>query len=336
MDILEQILSIFSDFFDPKKRTFAGYLILSILIAFGWLIFVKQTSIRSAAAKIFDQRVLFSQSAMADYKIFVINRLITFVISPLLITQLAIASTIYFALHNQFLIRPGEFDHVYKGFVVGLYSLTVFVFDDFTKYMVHRWMHKIHFLWAIHKVHHSAETMTPITVYRVHPLEGILYALRSIFAQGLTMSVFFFLFGNMVDLYTVVGVNILVFMFHVTGSNLRHSHINIRYWPWLERILISPAQHQLHHSVAQKHYDKNYGVALAVWDWMFGSLHLSENEKELKFGLDETDKMVSGSLMSLYLQPFVDMKNIIWRRGRKLYCAITSLFSAIKTRSGHN
>ena len=65
----------------------------------------------------------------------------------------------------------------------------------------------------------------------------------------------------------------------MTGSNLRHSHINIKYWKWLEYIFISPAQHQLHHSIAQEHYDKNFGAALAIWDWLFGSLHLSEEEK---------------------------------------------------------
>ncbi len=97
---------------------------------------------------------------------------------------------------------------------------------------------------------HSATTLTPVTVYRVHPLEGVLYALRCTFAQGPVIPVFYFFFGSAVSLYTVVGVNILVFAFHVTGSNLRHSHISIRYWPWLEHVLISPAQHQAHHSTA--------------------------------------------------------------------------------------
>ena len=63
--------------------------------------------------------------------------------------------------------------------VVGLFSVAMFVADDFTKYLMHRWMHRWPALWSIHKVHHSAETLTPITVYRVHPLEGVLYATRS-------------------------------------------------------------------------------------------------------------------------------------------------------------
>ena len=64
------------------------------------------------------------------------------------------------------------------------------------------------------------------------------------------------------------GVNIFIFLFNVFGSNLRHSHIGISYWKWLEFILISPAQHHLHHSVSKEHHDKNFGVSLAIWDWI--------------------------------------------------------------------
>ncbi|MGB0506780.1 MAG: sterol desaturase family protein [Pikeienuella sp.] len=172
---------------------------------------------------------------------------------------------------------------------------------------------------SLHKTHHSATTLTPITVYRMHPLEGVLYALRSVAAQGLTIAVFFFLFGGKVDLYTIIGVNVLAFLFHVTGSNLRHSHINISYWPWLERVRISPAQHQIHHSLAEEHYDKNFGAALAVWDWLFGSLHLSEPERELSFGLEESEMSHPSNLLFIYLQPMKEIAVAVRTSARKLF-----------------
>lgn len=307
LEIFDKLASVFSDFADPGKRIFVGYLFLSVIIAFLWLVFVKRQTFSTSLSRIFDSKVFFSNSAVSDYKIFVINRLFSFMISPLLITQLAIATSIYFALHNQSFIPAGYFEDVSKGVVVALFSLAMFTIDDLSKYLVHRWMHRFPILWAIHKVHHSAETLTPVTVYRIHPLEGVLYGLRSAFAQGIALSVFFFLFGNAVDLYTVVGVNVLVFVFHVTGSNLRHSHINISYWPWLEYILISPAQHQLHHSVAEEHFDKNFGAALAIWDWLFGSLHLSEDDQQLEFGLGDEENSSDSKLSVLYLGPFVEI-----------------------------
>lgn len=316
MGFIEHLTDMFSDFADPKKRVFVGYLGLSVLIAFLWLIAIKRQNIRTAFSKVFDGKVFFSGSAKADYKIFVINRIFTFFISPLLATNIAIATAIYFLLHGQDVIPAGMFLGANKALVVALFTLTMFMIDDLTKYLVHRWMHHWPMLWTIHKVHHSAETLTPVTVYRVHPLEGVLYGLRSAVAQGFAISVFYFLFGNTVDLYTIVGVNVLVFLFHVTGSNLRHSHIDISYWPWLEYILISPAQHQLHHSIAEEHHDKNFGAALAIWDWLFGSLHLSEKEKELEFGLLPHEASAT-NLVDIYTRPFIDMFKIARRRWRK-------------------
>ena len=170
-------------------------------------------------------------------------------------------------------------------------------------------MHKWPVLWALHKVHHSAETLNPITVYRTHPLEGILFSLRGAFSQGIVISIFFFTFGDKVDLVTILGVNFLVFFFHVAGSNLRHSHIDIKYWSWLEKFLISPAQHQLHHSLDERHYDKNFGAALAIWDWIFGSLHHSEDIDKLVLGVEDDD-LNPRSVKELYLKPLKEILNI--------------------------
>lgn len=307
MEFLEYVTGLFSDFANPKKRVFLGYLALSLLIAFLVLMLARKQSFGQACRRVFDRSAFLSGSAMADYKIFLINRVFTGFISPLLLTQVAIATALYMALVRSDLTLWGLYADVPKALVVALFSVVMFVADDFSKYLLHRWMHHWPALWSIHKVHHSAETLSPITVYRVHPLEGVLYATRSTLAQGPVIAIFYYLFGETVDLYTVVGVNVLVFIFHVTGSNLRHSHVDIRYPKWMEHVLISPAQHQLHHSIAEEHYDKNFGAALAVWDWLFGSLHVSEGQHDMKFGLTENEGHSATSLRVMYLAPFVEI-----------------------------
>ena len=310
MEYTEIFNDFLSDFIDPKKRIFVGYLGLSLIIAYVWLVAVRRSALKTAHAQIFNHKVFFSKSARIDYKLFFINRAFSLLVSPLLITQIAIATFIFYALHRQNIVHSGQFSDANKTFVVALFSLSMFIADDFTKYFLHRWMHRWPVLWAFHKVHHSAETMTPITVYRVHPAEGILYGLRSAVAQGIVISTFIFAFGNIVDLYTIVGVNILVFFFHMAGSNLRHSHISIGYWKFLEHVFISPAQHQLHHSVADEHHDKNFGAALAIWDWLFGSLHLSEAEKDITYGLGLTESGPK-TIGDMYIKPFLDIYGIL-------------------------
>ena len=327
MEVIDQILSLFSDFANPKKRVFIGYLFLSILIAFAWLIIFHKINIRTALARIFDRKVFFSGSSKADYKIFVINRLFTGFISPLLLTQVAVATAIYLALLRSDILPWGVWGEVSPALVIGTFSVAMFVADDFTKYLMHRWMHRWPMLWSIHKVHHSAETLTPITVYRVHPLEGVLYATRNVLAQSPVIALFYFLFGETVNLYTIVGVNVLVFMFHVTGSNLRHSHIDIRYPRWLEHILISPAQHQVHHSIAEEHFDKNFGAALAVWDWLFGSLHVSEGANDLEFGLSASENASATDLKTIYLTPITEIASRLRKLPRRLKRTAQQVFA---------
>ena len=94
-----------------------------------------------------------------------------------------------------------------------LFTTTLFILDDAAKYVIHRALHRIPLLWCFHRVHHTAETLTPFTVYRTHPVEGIIFALRAIFVQALAIGVFFFFFGDRVELLTLLGANIFSFFF---------------------------------------------------------------------------------------------------------------------------
>ena len=96
----------------------------------------------------------------------------------------------------------------------------------------------------------------------------------------------------------------LVFIFNVLGANLRHSHISISYWRWLENIFISPAQHQIHHSVEAKHYNKNYGAILAIWDNLTKTLYFSDKQQNITFGLVEKQSIKEQELIYLYFSSF--------------------------------
>ena len=104
----------------------------------------------------------------------------------------------------------------------------------------------------------------------------------------------------------VLGANVLLFAFNATGANLRHSHVRISYGRRLERFLMSPAQHQIHHSVEERHHDRNFGTALALWDWIGGTLHLAEKGADLRYGLGAGAAEESNSLSALYVRPVLE------------------------------
>jgi sterol desaturase/sphingolipid hydroxylase (fatty acid hydroxylase superfamily) len=77
------------------------------------------------------------------------------------------------------------------------------------------------------------------------------------------------------------------------------------YFAFIEKWLMSPKQHQIHHS--RKHFDKNYGGFVSIWDRMFGSLQLSNEVPILKFGLRKNQMGDYTSLKSLIFRPFINL-----------------------------
>lgn len=166
-----------------------------------------------------------------------------------------------------------------------IYTLVFFVLEDLSRFLLHLCMHRVPVLWRLHRVHHSALRLTPLTLFRVHPLEMLLYYLRGLVVFGCVSGVFVYLFGRKLSGLDILGVDALGFAFNFFGANLRHSHIWLSFGR-LEKWFISPAQHQIHHSSAPAHRDKNFGTSLAIWDRVFGShIPAASVRRRLRFGV---------------------------------------------------
>ena len=313
MEFHTQIIdTIYENFFDPKKRVFVGYLFSAIIISILWLCIVKKNTLTQCFHKIFDKKIFLSKSAIADYFLFIINIIIMMFLSPILISQLAIAAIVFEYLHTQTFLMPINANLQYLWLIPYFFTISYFVLDDLTKFITHALMHKIPILWEIHKTHHSARSLTPITIFRTHPLEGVIFVVRSALTQGIVIALFYYVYGNNITFITILGANLLSFWFHLLGSNLRHSHIWINYWDWLEKIFISPAQHQIHHSIKKEHHDKNFGVTFAIWDYIFGTLCTSKDNHVSKFGITENEYKYEHNIFYLYVSPFIGIFKIIY------------------------
>lgn len=167
---------------------------------------------------------------------------------------------------------------------VGL-TIAVFVLFDFAQYWSHRIFHRS-VLWNLHAVHHSAETLTPLTTYRVHPLAGLIMAAFHSVLLGLGMGILVGSLAPDMGFWEIAGTNAVVVLVNATVVNLHHSQMNVRFGPVVGRLLISPLVHQIHHSRDPRHFNRNYGNVLAVWDWMFGTLYLPKGDEVLRFGVD--------------------------------------------------
>src|SRR5690606_21421258 len=107
---------------------------------------------------------------------------------------------------------------------IAFFTVFSFVWDDFLRFFHHFLAHKNSFLWRLHSVHHSAKVLTPVTLYRIHPLESAMATLRNSLSLGVSTGVFVFLFESQLTVWTIFGVSALGFLFNFLGGNLRHSH----------------------------------------------------------------------------------------------------------------
>jgi sterol desaturase/sphingolipid hydroxylase (fatty acid hydroxylase superfamily) len=156
-------------------------------------------------------------------------------------------------------------------------------------YWFHHYLsHRVPFMWEFHKVHHQAEVLTPLTVFRVHPLDTVIYYNVLALFMGTANGVMNYAFGETLYQFSLSDTNLILVVFIHIYVHLQHTHLWIAFRGVFGRIFMSPAHHQVHHSTNPAHFNKNLGSCLAVWDWAFGTLYVPQKTPEkLTFGVAE-------------------------------------------------
>ncbi len=303
----------------PDQRIFGLYLVSALLLAFLSYLYFRYAAKtkkpdnmdKSFFAFVFDRDVYTHPSAKQDYLYFFVNGLLYVgIISQLLISVHFFMLFFYNALQNSFGIQDTALMSPSLLSLV-LYTLVYTLLLDFAVFITHYAQHKVPILWEFHKVHHSAEVLTPITLYRMHPVDLFFSGLVIALMAGLAFAGFYYLTGETPEVYKVMGINIAIFLFYLLGYNLRHTHVWLSYPGWLSHILISPAQHQIHHSTAPKHIDKNMGLIFAFWDWAFKTLYTPAGYEKISYGINKKEPNPFASVWALYIQPFKKAWKII-------------------------
>jgi sterol desaturase/sphingolipid hydroxylase (fatty acid hydroxylase superfamily) len=137
-----------------------------------------------------------------------------------------------------------------------------FIVLDFAGYVVHALDHRINFFWNSHIVHHSSEEF------------NLACALRQ------SISVFVRLFVILLLPAALLGVPAKVIAvvapLHLFAQFWYHTR-HIGKMGWLEKIIVTPSHHRVHHAINPEYMDKNYGQIFIVWDKWFGTF-----QEELK------------------------------------------------------
>ena len=163
---------------------------------------------------------------------------------------------------------------------------------DFLSYWYHRFSHEINILWAGHVTHHSSE------------LYNFSNGFRTSLFQGLNRILFW-------CILPIFGFSPFVLLVSLKVSGIYDFFLHTTYIPklgFLEKILITPSMHRVHHGKNDIYIDKNYGSTLVVWDKIFGTYQ--EETEPVKYGIksDYTDNNPVTAIGHHYIYLF---KNIM-------------------------
>ncbi len=246
----------------------------------------RATSLRALLRGFFPKTLLLGASTRADIGYLVIN---TFGAGLLLgwaiLSYHTVGKTTLHLLVSGFGVPSPTSLPGWATMLIG--TVALFVACELGYWLDHYLSHKIPFLWEFHKVHHSAEHLSPLTNFRVHPVDGLVFVNIMALTMGLTHGGLSYLFGTTVQQFTIAHSNAIIVVFTYLLAHLHHTSVWIPFTGFWGRLFISPAHHQIHHSTNPIHFDKNMGSCLAIFDWMFGTLHIPAKERErLTYGVD--------------------------------------------------
>lgn len=182
-----------------------------------------------------------------------------------------------------------------------------FIMGDLGEYLAHYLEHKIDILWRIHRVHHSAETLNPLSALRAHPLENmfVLAFVSGFSAIGLGLSLY--ITGS--ELGTVALGLIAAHSYVVGIKNLLNHCPRWISFGRLNYIFGAPVMHCIHHSAELRHRDKNMGNFLMIWDWMFGTIYVPSGPQTFRTGLNDEELGVRNPHLTakkFYVDPIVE------------------------------
>lgn len=153
--------------------------------------------------------------------------------------------------------------------------MVTFLILDYGNYLWHVINHKIPLLWRFHLVHHTDLDLDTTTAFRFHFGEMI----GSVFSRGL-----FVLLAN------ASAKQVLSYeMLFEAATQFHHSNIKlpIRTENLLNKMIVTPRMHGIHHSVNKDETNSNYSVIFSFWDRIHSTFNAKPRQKQIIIGVPE-------------------------------------------------
>jgi alkylglycerol monooxygenase len=147
--------------------------------------------------------------------------------------------------------------------------IIAFIVLDLAGYLGHRISHYNNFFWNQHIIHHSSEEF------------NLACALRQSISNLVAFFTIFLLPAALLGVdYKIIAIIAPIHLF----AQFWYHTVYIGKMGFLEKIIVTPSHHRVHHAINPIYIDKNHGQIFIIWDKLFGTF-----QEEL-----ESDKPVYG------------------------------------------
>lgn len=171
----------------------------------------------------------------------------------------------------------------------GIQLIIFFIILDFVQWLTHLLLHKYEVLWRFHKVHHSVKEMGFAAHLRYHWMENILY--KPLKTLGVMVLGGF----EPEQAYIVHFIAIII-------GHLNHANIRITWGP-LKYVLNNSVMHLYHHMKVlpeEKSKGINFGISLSIWDFLFKTNYLPDDNGEIELGFPNEENFPKGFFGQLF------------------------------------
>ncbi len=175
-------------------------------------------------------------------------------------------------------------------------AIIAFLLLDYTNYVWHILNHKIPFLWRFHLVHHTDHDLDVSTAFRFHFGELI----GSVFFRGACV----FLIGA--NAATVLIYEIIF----EAATQFHHSNwkLPFRLEQVLNKIIVTPRMHGIHHSVIRNETDRNFSVIFSWWDRIHHTVKLNIPQNQIVIGVPSYSNPEEFTIGYLLKLPFTKIR----------------------------
>lgn len=179
---------------------------------------------------------------------------------------------------------------------VWIKSVIAFLLLDYSNYLWHIVLHKMPLMWRFHLVHHTDLDLDITTSFRFHFGELI----GSVFFRGAA-----------VILIGISPLMVLIYEISFDASNqFQHSNLKIpfRLEKVLNKILVTPRMHGIHHSMKKRETDSNYSIILSFWDRLHRTINLNVSQDEVVTGVPVYRNAKELTTVKLLKLPFTKIR----------------------------